>query len=113
MKYILLILAVPLIAVSDCNKSKQATPSCIEQKIKEIKAEAKWNPPGEVNEYIYQDRHVYLVTSNCCDQYILLYDDHCNIICAPSGGITGKGDGKCADFYEKAKQIGIVWKDDR
>ena len=25
----------------------------------------------------------------------LLFDDNCNYICAPSGGFSGAGDGKC------------------
>ena len=113
MKYYLFILAIPLLLSSQCRKIKAELPACVQQKIEEIKAEAKWNPPAEVNEYIYNGKHVYLFTSNCCDQYIMLYDGSCNAICAPGGGITGKGDGKCADFYESAKHVKLVWKDSR
>jgi hypothetical protein len=85
MKIILLILAVlPLI---NCGKSKNEIPLCISQRIEQIKAQPKWNPPAEVNEYTYQGKKVYLFTSDCCDQYIMLYDGSCNYLCAPSGGI--------------------------
>ena len=113
MKYFLLILAVPALFGKHCGENKNKIPACIQKKIDDIKAEAKWNPPAEVNEYIYNGQHVFLFSSNCCDQYIQLYDDSCNYLCAPSGGFTGKGDGKCADFSEKAKHVKLVWKDER
>ena len=114
MKY-LLFLIIPFLADSTCNKAKQVTdtPACIQQKIDQIKAQPKWNPPAEVNEYMYQDKKVYLFSSNCCDQYNMLYDENCNALCAPSGGFTGRGDGKCADFNDKAKHVRLVWKDER
>lgn len=111
MKYLLIILIVS--SLNKCDKTKKAIPACVQQKIEEIKAQPKWNPPAEVNEYIYQDKHVFLFTSNCCDQYIMLYDGSCKYICAPSGGITGKGDNKCSDFYTAAKHIKLIWKDPR
>jgi hypothetical protein len=85
----------------------------VQQKISEIKAQPKWNPPAEINEYEYNGQRVFLVTADCCDQFITLIDDKCNYICAPSGGITGNGDGKCKDFLRKAKHIRRVWKDER
>lgn len=112
MKLILFLLALPLLN-NTCNKNKTAIPPCIKEKIEAIKKEPKWNPPAEVNEYIYKDKRVFLFSSNCCDQYNNLYDKDCNIICAPSGGYTGKGDNKCNDFFPAAKHVRLVWKDDR
>jgi hypothetical protein len=113
MKYILIILVLPLLAESECSKKKLVISACIEQKINEIKAAPKWNPPAEVNEYVYQDKRVYLFSSPCCDQYNMLYDENCTAICAPSGGYTGRGDQKCVDFKEVAKHVKVVWKDER
>jgi hypothetical protein len=115
MKLILSIIAISFLLGSTCKKAQEklSIPSCIQKKIDEIKAQPKWNPPAEINEYIYQDKHVYLFSSNCCDQYNMLYDENCNPICAPSGGFTGRGDGKCTDFNEKAKKLRLVWKDER
>jgi hypothetical protein len=102
------------IAAQKCQKQKKsAIPACIQQKIDQIKKEPKWNPPAEVHEYIYKDKTVFYFSSNCCDQYNVVYDENCNIICAPSGGITGKGDNKCADFNENAREVRLIWKDDR
>ena len=113
MRYMMLFLASIPFLNNDCGKEKNETPVCVQQKIEEIKKEPKWNPPAEVNEYLYFDKKVYLFTSNCCDQYIMLYDGSCNYICAPSGGIAGSGDRKCTDFYTAAKHIRLVWKDGR
>lgn len=97
-----------------CRKdSLEGLPLCIRQKIQRIKLEPVWNPPATVHEYEYNGRTVYGFSSNCCDQYNVVVDEHCNYICAPSGGFTGKGDGKCADFAEKAKLVRLVWKDER
>lgn len=113
MKYILLAFALPFLAEADCGRNKQSIPSCIDQKISQIKAQPKWNPLAEVNEYIFNGKRVFLFSSPCCDQYNMLYDENCNTLCAPTGGYTGKGDEKCPDFRETAKHVKLVWKDDR
>lgn len=113
MKYFLLVFSFPALFGHQCGKNKTRIPVCVQQRIDSIKAEPKWNPPAEVNEYVYKGKRVFLFTSNCCDQYIMLYDGTCNYICAPSGGFTGKGDGKCTDFYENAKHVKLIWKDER
>lgn len=100
-------------AAQKCHKSNTKLPACIQQKIEQIKKEPKWNPPAEVREYEFQGKRVFLFSSNCCDQYNVVYDENCNYICAPSGGLTGKGDRKCEDFGAKAKEVGLVWKDER
>jgi len=103
-----------LAAFKPCLTTKaKAVPVCIQQRIAEIKKEPKWNPPAEVHEYIYNGKKVYYFSSNCCDQYNNLVDSDCQVICAPSGGITGKGDGKCNDFTTVAKHTRQIWKDDR
>ncbi len=110
----LLYLPFFLFAANSCNsKMVASSPSCIQQKIDQIKKQPKWNPPAQIDEYLYNGKKVYLISADCCDQYITLVDENCNYICAPSGGITGKGDGKCTDFNEKATFVKQVWKDDR
>ena len=110
MKYLLIILSSFLLA-DDCNKKANEIPSCIQQKIDQIKALPQWNPPAEVNEY--KGKHVYLFSADCCDQFNQLFDSTCNYLCAPSGGITGKGDMKCTDFSSAAQFVKLVWKDSR
>lgn len=101
------------LAAFQCNKAGYDAPSCIEAKIASLKAKSKQNPPAQVEEYLYNGKKVYLFNSPCCDQYNQLYDENCNILCAPSGGFTGKGDGKCPDFSSAAQYLRIVWKDGR
>lgn len=99
-----------------CSSAKVATlgvPACILQKIDTLKAQPKSNPPAKVEEYVYNGKTVYLFNSPCCDQYHLLYSDACEVVCAPSGGITGGGDGRCKDFSDKAVFIRTVWQDKR
>ena len=112
MKFIFPLLATAVIFNIGCTKSYTES-SCINRKIAAIKAQKKWNPPASVTEYLYKGKTVYLFSSNCCDQFNYLYDKECNKICAPSGGITGNGDGACPDFSDSAKLIRVVWKDNR
>lgn len=98
----------------NCKKQKLATvPVCVQQRIDSIKAQPKWNPPASVYEYTYQGKKVYAFSANCCDQYNPVYDENCNYICAPSGGFTGRGDGRCIDFKTAATDEKLIWKDDR
>jgi len=68
--------------------------------------------PVEINSYLYNGKTVYLVVSGCCDFYNSLYDETCQYLCAPSGGFSGKGDGKCADFADTATHQKLIWKAD-
>jgi hypothetical protein len=113
MKRIVSVVAV-LILLSSCEKTKlEGVPQCINNKIQKIKNQPRWNPPASVAEYRYNDKKVYLFSSDCCDKFEELFDEDCNYICAPGGGITGKGDMKCADFSQKAVFVKLVWKDNR
>ena len=114
MKSILvLLISTSALIFNKCSKQVERIPSCISQKIEVIKAQPKWNPPAEVNEYLYNGKRVFLFSSNCCDQYNELFDENCTYICAPSGGITGSGDRKCTDFNTSAKHVKLIWKDSR
>ncbi len=117
MKFIFLILALPLLN-QQCKKEKSGiadnkVPTCIQAKIDSIRAQPVWNPPAEVNEYVYDGTKVYLFSSPCCDQYNQLFDSECNYLCSPSGGYTGKGDQKCNGFFDNARHLRLVWKDER
>ncbi|HZH65499.1 MAG TPA: hypothetical protein VEY10_11470 [Flavisolibacter sp.] len=112
--YLLLALAALTGGAQKCGKTATAgVPSCIQQKIDSIKVQPKWNPPATVYQYTYQGKTVYFFSADCCDQYNTVYDESCNYVCAPSGGFAGRGDGKCSDFAQEAKEIKLVWKDDR
>jgi hypothetical protein len=113
MRAILFLLTSSVIMSFTCNKEASTIPLCIEQKIDTIKAQPKWNPPAVVTEYIYNGKTVYAFTSDCCDQFNPVFDAECNYVCSPSGGFTGLGDGRCRDFLQNAKEVRVVYKDDR
>jgi uncharacterized protein DUF6970 len=104
-----------LIILNSCQKksSTGSIPSCIQAKINELKSKPKYDPPAKVIQYEYNGKTVYYITSDCCDQYNMLYEDDCKYICAPDGGITGAGDGKCSDFHTKKTNEKIIWQDTR
>ncbi len=115
-KNLVLLLVIPLM-VSCNNKGKQNTtasrdsiPSCIRQQIIAFENKTAQNPPIQIDEYIYNGKRVFFFTADCCDQFNTLYDENCNVICSPSGGIEGGGDHKCEGFFNAAKPKGPVWK---
>ena len=44
---------------------------------------------------LFEDGPAYLIPSPCCDKFDYFYDSRGVIVCAPSGGFTGRGDGSC------------------
>lgn len=104
-----------LLITGACTKENipSDTPACIKEKIEQMKKDAVTNPPREVWQYTFNNQTVYYIPPMCCDVFSELYDAQCNLICHPDGGITGMGDGKCPDFFEKRKNETLIWRDDR
>ncbi len=86
-------------------------PKPIRKKIEQLKKEEMKNPPVSVYEYVYAGKKVYYFTPYCCDVSGQLYNAAGNLICEPDGGITGTGDGKCTDFFDKRTNERLLWKD--
>jgi len=121
------LVTLPLLASRCPAKNKAATaahqtaptttadcpPAKIQAKIAELKAAPKASPAYEVWECKYMGQKAYLISAPCCDNYNTLYDTCLNALCAPSGGFTGRGDGQCPDFNEKATDKKLVWRDPR
>lgn len=89
------------------------TPLCIQEKIDAYRLQPVQNPKASIWQYEYNGHIVYYTPPACCDQYGLLYDSACHIICAPDGGITGAGDGTCKDFFANRKNEKLIWQDSR
>lgn len=51
------------------------------------------------------DEPFYLIPSPCCDKYDYFYDTRGVILCAPSGGFTGRGDGSCDEIFGSAGEL--------
>jgi len=103
-----------LLLISSCHKLElnEEVPSCVEDKIRDIQCEDVYNPPAEVWKWTIDENTYYYFTSDCCDQFDYLYDSNCSIVCSPSGGFTGEGDGNCPSFESEINRS-LVWKDDR
>lgn len=107
----LLLLAV---TGTSCEKIdvKKDVPNCIERKIRQIKRAEVGTPPVKVWEWKADGKIYYYITSECCDQFNYLYDDNCNLVCAPDGGFSGAGDGNCPSFNGPIEKT-LVWEDER
>lgn len=65
--------------------------------------------PVEVTSLRYRGNTVYLLVPPCCDGFTEVYDPKGNYLCAPDGGITGRGDGKCPEFSQEATDRKVIW----
>ena len=103
-----------LILLISCKTSDQTskTPSCIDSKIEVLKKEPVANPLAEVWKWETEGKIYYYFNAACCDQFSTLYNDKCEIICAPDEGFTGRGDGKCPEFPNEVIKS-LIWKDER
>ena len=108
-----------LLAAAGCGSAttstsaSTATPAFVDELIAGIKAEPVRNPPAKILRYQYDGREVYFVPSHCCDMTSELFTANGDRICAPDGGITGRGDGRCPDFHETRSDEELIWADDR
>jgi len=94
------------------NDLETKLPKCISDKIENLKEIPAQNPRAEVWQWKVDGKTYYYITSDCCDQFNYLYDNQCNVVCAPDGGITGAGDGACPKFTGTIEYT-LVWKDPR
>ncbi|RYF78310.1 MAG: hypothetical protein EOO39_01805 [Cytophagaceae bacterium] len=104
-----------LVCIVSCNKDGVSAdaPDCIRDLIAQMQKAPVRNPRGSVTQYTYKGRAVYYIPSDCCDGFNSLRDADCNTICAPDGGLSGGGDGRCSDFYQTATDKKLIWQDDR
>lgn len=95
------------------DKMPRGIPECIQKKIISIAEHPVWNPPAKVYSYQYKGQTVYYFPPRCCDIPSLLYDENCNFICSPDGGLSGGGDGQCSDFSSTRTGEKLIWEDTR
>ena len=108
-----ILLAIFVISMScEDNDLNIDAPFCIEQKIEEIIDNEVANPPIQVWRWEADGQIYYYITSDCCDQFNYLYNENCEIVCAPDGGISGEGDGNCPEFATEIEKT-LIWEDSR
>ncbi len=114
MKIIFLIVISVSILLAGCSQATQsANPAWVDKLITQYESDVVGNPPQSIWSYEYNGQVVYYIPPQCCDQYSTLYSADGNVICAPDGGFTGTGDGKCPDFLSKRTNEQQIWKDSR
>jgi len=95
----------------------QTQPKWVQQLIARLQSEPVRNPPAKIIRYTSAGRSYYYVPPAAGDQFSSLYNSAGKQICAPDGGVTGGGDGKCPSFVRKmlfSHDPGkIVWQDTR
>ena len=105
----------PLLAgIAGCTPAViEENPAFVRQLIADLEATPPANSPGGIWKYQYDGRTVYYVPPSCCDVPSMLFDAEGRGICSPDGGFTGKGDGRCPDFFARRSDEQQVWDDPR
>lgn len=81
--------------------------------IAELEREPVANPPALIASYEYKGQTVYYLPPRCCDVPSTVYGPTGTVICSADGGLTGKGDGRCPDFFAERKNERMIWRDKR
>jgi hypothetical protein len=116
MKSILSVASLAVLLSQGCSQSVQLVdndPAWVRQMIVRFQSEPVTNPPREVWRSELRGEIVYYVPPICCDQFGLLYDATGQVVCAPDGGISGHGDGRCPEYSGEHRNDRLVWHDPR
>ena len=108
-----IILLVPLCGCSRPGIPERSKGDWLQQMIAGFQREPVANPPRKIYKCGYKGAVAYYVPPVCCDQYSALYDVNGLRLCAPDGGMTGGGDGKCPEFCCDTSSSTVVWSDPR
>lgn len=113
MNKITIVFFLLLFTSTGCATAPQTQPSWIDARIAQLQKGPPGNPPLSIWQYRYKGQLVYYFPPQCCDIPSSLLDDQQNTICSPDGGISGDGDGRCADFYTIRSEEKMLWRDAR
>jgi len=105
-------ITLAVLVAAACSSSLLTTepvPGWLSTKLREFDRMGS-NAPAFVARYDYQGRVVYYVAPRCCDIPSVLYDSAGTVVCAPDGGFTGGGDGRCPDFIAQRSNEKILWR---
>jgi len=105
--------AILLLAGCSSTPTQSPNPEWVDQLARKFAREPVGNPPQSIWRYEYNGQVVYYVPAQCCDMFSTLYDADGTEICAPNGGITGTGDGRCKDFMSQKTGEQLIWQDPR
>ena len=97
--------------VSYPKTTETAIPEWLQKQITAFRNAKPANPPIKISRYNYQGKTVYYITGRCCDIPSQVYSVEGQKLCEPEGGFTGRGDGKCTDFFETRTDEKLIWED--
>ena len=89
--------------------SSTLLPEWLRVKIKEFEDLPADRAPIGVWQISHNGQSAFYLLSPCCDQYNPLFSAEGNEICNPSGGFTGRGDGKCPTPMDRDTKSALVW----
>lgn len=92
---------------------RESLPEWLLDLIGTLESQPVANPPAYIARYWYRNQVVYFLPDQCCDVGSVLYDADGVVLCSPSGGLAGGGDGRCPDFFDEREDEEIVWMDER
>jgi hypothetical protein len=118
MKTLTLRLVIAALALAACagpspSPTPSGNPAWVDDLIAQFTDAPVGNPPQSIWRYQYNGQDVYYVPAQCCDMFSTLYDASGNVLCAPDGGLDGRGDGKCPDFRDQRTGETLIWQDER
>lgn len=86
-----------------------SVPAWLIERIRGYEAASTREAPSQIWRLRHGGRRAYFVLSPCCDQYDPLWDEKGREICNPSGGFTGRGDGRCPRPVDVGTHVELVW----
>jgi hypothetical protein len=89
---------------------KDSIPKWLRKLIHELEAAPPADRPDRIIRCRYRNEFVYLLEAKCCDRFNSVYGTNGKLICS-TGGLKGRGDGKCPDFYSERKDEKVIWED--
>lgn len=96
-------------SASQPSPSSTSLPEWLRVKIGQYKALPADRAPLGIWRITHNGQPAYYLYSPCCDQYNPLLSAEGNEICNPSGGFTGRGDGKCPEPMDRGTKAALVW----
>jgi hypothetical protein len=105
--------SLALLAACAHSPPPEPIPDGLRVMIANLEREPVANPPLWVAQYDYKGQVVYYIPPRCCDIMGALVTSDGKTICSPDGGMTGRGDGRCPDFFVERRNEKIIWRDPR
>lgn len=84
-------------------------PDWLDRKIQAFRAMPPREAPIKIWQFPHGGKPAYLFISPCCDQFNPLFDAVGALLCHPSGGIAGRGDGKCPAPQDPGTKAVLIW----